>query len=232
MLNFIFSDCDYILTSPSGLFTSPDYPAYYDNNVSICWFIDTGYNYMRISLPFVETEPGRDYIRAYDVESTTSPLILLQTSGNYGVNGYYAHTVVSSSKMLVVLTSDSVNNLYRGFNAEYSPCTVLTSASGTISSPNYPNVYNNMASVCWVISRPVDYVITLTFKIFFTDYNMDIVRVYDGNSTGTLQLLSASGTTVPSAVTSSSNEMLIVFTSDIRSSLPGFQADFYSVLVG
>ena len=134
--------------------------------------------------------------------------------------------------MLVVLISESNNTYATGINATYSSCSVLTSSQDKISSTNYPNNYANFESICWVISPPDDYVVNLSFNFFDTLLKFDYVQVFDGNSTFSPVLLSASGNTIPDDVTSSSNIMLIVFSSSAASVRQGFEAVFYSALAG
>ena len=213
-----------ILTSRNDSFASPDYPNKYDNNLMVGWLIN-GQDYVSISFPGFNTEYQRDFVRVYDGNSTSAPL-LLEDSGSNSTSGYYKRSVVSSTnQMLVVFTTDS-EGTGAGFQATYSSCTVLNSATGSISSPNYPNNYTDLDNVCWVINPPVG-AVSLSFNRFHTE-NSDVVRVFDGNSTNSRQLLSASGDTVPSAVISSSNIMLVVFSSDFSSVAQGFHATFTS----
>ena len=138
--------------------------------------------------------------------------------------------VSPTNQMLVTFSTDSNSGLhYPGFEASYSSCFVLISASGVVSSPNYPDSYNNLESVCWVISPPEGYVVSLSFDTFETEYFIDYVSVFDGKSTNSPLLSSASGNATPSAVNSSSNAMLIVFSSTYQNPRPGFQATFNTV---
>ena len=217
-------DCT-IVTSVCGTFTFPNYPIHYDNNLDVCWLI-VGQNSVRISFQFLSNEPSSDYVRVFDGNSRTDPLLLNARGNRAGSNN---HSVVSSTnQMLVVFTSDS-HRSYRGFAASYSSCSMLTttgSNTGVITSPNYPNHYNNDDSVCWIISQPAGYTISLSFDSFYTQPIMDFVDVHDGSSTSSLLLLSASGFTLPRNVTSKSNEMIIVFLSDGSKVFRGFKATF------
>ena len=69
---------------------------------------------------------------------------------------------------------------------------------------------------------------TLSFNQLNTHTNHNFFRVFDGNSTSSPQLSSASNDATPSSVfTSSSNALLIVFSDDIaEKSYQGFQATF------
>ena len=115
------------------------------------------------------------------------------------------------------------------FHLAITGCIALTSSSGLFTSPNYPNNYNNNDNVCWTITVPAGYVTWLTFSQFITEANYDVVRVYDGTSTNSPLLLFASGNAIPPAITSSSNRMLAVFTSDSSAVLQGFQANFIMI---
>ena len=221
--------CSTILSTPNGTFQSPNYPDNYPPNSNVCWLIN-GQDYVAISFPYFKTEWNQDFVRVYNGDSTSFPL-LLETSGG-GFYGRFNESVVSSTNQMLVTFSSDNTTTNAGFNATYSSCTVLTTANGSISTPNYPGFYNFFVSVCWVISRPVGYQVTLSFNTFSTEYAWDVVRIYDGTSTNSQQLLSASGGTKPSAVTSSSNQMLIFFTSDHAVNGPGFLATFNSVIPG
>lgn len=201
--------------------------------MNVCWLI-TGQSDVLISFSYFWTKPDHDFVRIYDGDSISSPCLLQVNGGVY--QGNYRYSAVSSTnQMLVIFNPDSSNFKldssvsYIGFNASYSSCSVLASNSENISSPNYPNNYDNLDSVCWLISQPIGYTVSLKFNDFNTEDNDDVVRVFDGNSTNSALLLSASGSTAPSAVNSSSNEMLIVFTSDNSNVRTGFQATFHAV---
>ena len=188
---------------------------------------------MRISFPLFNTERQHDFVRIYDGQSASSDLLLLEASGGLYYGPYNFSVVSSTNQMLVVFTSDSTNDnrYYSGFYASYSSCTVLTSNNGAISSPNYPDDYNDLDSVCWMISQPDDHVVKLSFNSFWTDRDNDFVRVFDGNSTNSPLLLSVSGNTRPSDVTSSYHQMLVVFSSDDANVRSGFEAIFQSLLL-
>ena len=245
LIIYAFIECT-ILSSSSGSFASPKYPKKYDKNLNVCWFID-GQDYVRISFPFLYTDHQKDFVRVYGGNSTSSPL-LLETSGpaepgagsakNRGYRGYYKHSVVSpTNQMLVVFNTDRTNGTGLGFEARYSSCLILTSASGTVSSPYYPRYFNNLDSVCWIIKAPVGHVVSLYINDLSTETSKVYVRIFDGDSTNSPELLSASGFfgELPYAVSSSSNVMLIVYSSASTGNFPGyngFQATYHLVLVG
>ena len=213
------------MTSSSGSFSSPlNGP----DSVRVCWLI-VSQTYIRFSFSLFRTGLGHGFVRAYGGEEEARSPLLLDVSGES--YGYDQHTVVSpTERMLVVFATDSANT-YLGFTASYSSCSVLTSTGGSISSTN-PEwmTYNNWDSICWLIRQPAGRVASLTFSYLDTEFGYDYVRVFDGHSANSPQLLSASGNSVQSAVTSSSNEMLVVFTSDNSWVFKGFQANYTSSL--
>ncbi len=87
------------------------------------------------------------------------------------------------------------------------------------------NDYPSGASYSWLIDPQTaqDSVtkITLQFHRFLTAPG-DMVKVYDGNTTEAVLLGSYDGNVVPAPVTSSSNQMLVTFTTDNSSEAPGW----------
>ena len=216
------SDC-VLLTLSSGTFQSPGHPSNYPYNVNVCWLFQGG-NYVRASFPYFNTELNEDYVRVYGGNSTSAPL-LLEASGAFA-GGFASNTVVSpTDQMLVAFNSNSnTDENSSGFSGSYSHCSEMLSSGGSITSPNYPGNYDNFDSVCWVISPPDGYTVTFSFNEFSTELDFDLVRLFDGNSTNSPVLLSASGDKLPTGVTSSSNSMLVVFTSDFHNVFKGFEA--------
>jgi len=92
---------------------------------------------------------------------------------------------------------------------------VLTSYTGVLTSPNYPNIYPNNLDCQWIIRVAAVRNIRLTFTNFDVQI-YDYVEVYDGPivSPGRL-LMNHTGSTAPSAdVISSSYEMLVRFVTE------------------
>jgi Zn-dependent metalloprotease len=85
----------------------------------------------------------------------------------------------------------------------------ITTASGTITSPNFPNNYPNNFARTICIDPPGDTAATLTFSAFNTEANYDFVTIT--NAAGE-QLSRTSGTTAPAAATSTF--LSVRFTSD------------------
>ena len=78
----------------------------------------------------------------------------------------------------------------------------------------------------FVVSMETYPTIELTFLKFATEKSRDIVRVYDGGSTSSPLIANYSGHSVPAAIKSSSNELLVTFKSDTHNEHPGFLAKY------
>ena len=96
---------------------------------------------------------------------------------------------------------------------------VLTAPDGTFNSPYYPEIYANYWNCSYFITVDNSSVISLLFDNLQLTDGYDFVRVYDGPSTSSQLLALISGefslTTSPSVV-SSTNELLVVYTTGNR----------------
>ncbi|XP_020915055.1 deleted in malignant brain tumors 1 protein, partial [Exaiptasia diaphana] len=92
-------------------------------------------------------------------------------------------------------------------------CPGTSQSPGRITSPNYPSNYLNGQSCYWLLTANAG-AVHLSFEHFYTEQCCDKVRVYDGGSSSSSQIDEYSGTSIPSNLTSSSNQMYITFTSD------------------
>jgi hypothetical protein len=104
----------------------------------------------------------------------------------------------------------------------------ITSSIGTFEDGSGPvNNYINNASCSWLIA-PTDSVdhITLNFNLFDTESVNDFVTVYDGPTTSSPVLGVFSGNTLPSEIISTSDRMLVTFTTDGANSATGWQAQY------
>lgn len=107
----------------------------------------------------------------------------------------------------------------------------LTWFNGTIEDCSGPKAdYANDLNCQWLISpqTEIDSVtyIKLTFDRFETESNMDFVRIYDGENTDAPLLGEYSGSTLPAAISSTGNKMLVVFNSNESVTANGFMATY------
>lgn len=109
-------------------------------------------------------------------------------------------------------------------NVSVVTCTGYHRDSGG-SGSNYANNENFLFNITPTGATSV----TLKFTAFSTEASYDVLRVYnDINGTGTL-LATLSGTSLPSAITSSTGKMSLKFTSDASVTSGGWQAVWTSV---
>lgn len=107
-------------------------------------------------------------------------------------------------------------------------------ASGIIMSTNISNYnygsgtgsyhyYNNM-DCQWTLSSNTK--VELTFFMFNTQLDADYLYVYDGDSSSSPLIGNFSGTTLPTPITSSSNNLHVRFTTDSSGTARGFRAGY------
>ena len=98
-----------------------------------------------------------------------------------------------------------------------------TATSGVIRS-NFRSLYNPNLSCQWKLSS--NPTIEITFLKFSTEKSRDMILVYDGGSTSSPLIANYSGHSVPAAIKSSSNQLLVRFVSDTHNEHPGFVAKY------
>ncbi|MFO7657402.1 MAG: CUB domain-containing protein [Bacteroidales bacterium] len=103
-----------------------------------------------------------------------------------------------------------------------------TNLTGSISDGSGDNLYDNNLNCEKLISVPAGYTIALTFSYFHTEDSYDFVKIYDGSTASSPLLGSFSGDAedYPPPVTSSANQMLIVFTTDGSVTRGGWDASY------
>jgi pseudolysin/vibriolysin len=102
------------------------------------------------------------------------------------------------------------------------PCgEILSGATGTVTSPNYPNNYPDSFAKTWCIDAPAGQQVTLTFGAFETESGYDFVSV--GDKTGAVAQ-KVSGTTGPTPITSS--RVYLIFKSDSTVNKKGWTASW------
>lgn len=126
-----------------------------------------------------------------------------------------------------------VVNMYPTTNYPYycNGTTTLTNKEGTIEDGSGPiDDYQNMSDCKWLIT-PTDSVvsISLEFLKFDLEDGVDYLTVYDGETTNDPIIGTFTGNSVPAIFNSTSDKMLIRFTSDGANTAPGFLAEYKSV---
>ncbi|KAK4015728.1 hypothetical protein OUZ56_030702 [Daphnia magna] len=109
--------CNGVLTTSSGLLTSPNYPGVYPNNYNCQWTIRLAPgSKIRLTFSHFAIESPFDYVEVYD-GSSISTTRLLKHSGSTLPS---ASIVSSSNVMLVRFVTDSTGNYFRGWRATYT----------------------------------------------------------------------------------------------------------------
>ncbi|XP_023567988.1 adhesion G-protein coupled receptor G6 isoform X2 [Octodon degus] len=108
---------------------------------------------------------------------------------------------------------------------------VLSSPSGTFTSPCYPNDYPNSQACLWTLRAPTGYIIQITFNDF--DIEEAPNCIYDSLSLdiGEGQPKYCGATAKGLSFNSSANEMHVSFSSDFSIQKKGFNASYIRVAV-
>jgi len=109
----------------------------------------------------------------------------------------------------------------------------LSSRSGSITDGSGPlNNYMDNVTAYWNIDPQTIYDSITSVTLTFTEFELvegDSVKVYDGATTSDPVLGVYSGTSMPPALTSSSNKMLVEFKSNGSGNATGFYAEYSSI---
>ncbi|XP_036397589.1 CUB and sushi domain-containing protein 1-like [Megalops cyprinoides] len=98
----------------------------------------------------------------------------------------------------------------------------LRGQSGVITSPNYPQDYNNNADCTWTILAEPGDTIALVFSQFQLEDDYDVLEIR--GTEGSSQWFT--GSTLPSPIISSKNWLRLHFTSDGNHRMQGFSAQY------
>ncbi|XP_042358505.1 deleted in malignant brain tumors 1 protein [Plectropomus leopardus] len=111
------------------------------------------------------------------------------------------------------------------------PCGGSLYGSGTFSSPNHPNYYDDNTYCVWQLRAEYDQRIVLSFSYLQMENccNCDYIAVYDGPSVGSRYLGKVCNNSLTSFY-STSNYMTVLFRTDGSVVGRGFSADFISSL--
>nr|XP_046480526.1 bone morphogenetic protein 1 isoform X1 [Neodiprion pinetum] len=104
----------------------------------------------------------------------------------------------------------------------------ITSSSGTITSPNYPEYYPGRKDCVWHFTTTAGHRIKLTFNVFemepHQECTYDHIAIYDGDSPDSHTLGRFCGSKVPHPILATGNQMYMIFKSDESVQRKGFLA--------
>ncbi|XP_056155801.1 cubilin [Lampris incognitus] len=235
------SDCGGTFTSSMGSFSSPNYPSNYPTN-RVCIFKITVEFSMQIKLNFtdfdLEGSPpscARDYVEIRDGGYETSPLL-----GRF-CSVQVPPDVVSHSNNLWIKFRSDVSHTYKGFVAHWDGTQtgcggMLSTPSGSFSSPNYPLAYHPDVECYWHIKTSQGSKLVLSFSDFYLETSTsciyDYLAVYDGNSTNAPQLARLCGNQIPAPISSSMSHLYVKMRTDDNVNTGGFLASYNTNCTG
>ncbi|XP_047455679.1 cubilin [Mugil cephalus] len=222
----------------NGMIHSPDFPgANYPDNSNCEWYLEgpTGHyltlSYVNFTLQS-SSDCSADYVEVREYNASGRLL------GRHCGSNLPASMDTSDSFAYVKFVSDTSGNApgFRlAFEASVEACGgELNAPSGTISSPNYPNLYPHSRVCHWELVVPQGRKVTLTIndlrlEASGTTCRFDYVDVLNGVTADAPRLQRFCGT-VPAGteVRSSGNTMTVIFRTDASVSNGGFTASYSS----
>lgn len=219
-----------VITDGSG--TGVDY---YDNS-NCTWLIQptTATNITLIFTEFaleVASPDGQtiyDAVEVYDGSDDSAPLL-----GTFYGTALPPAVSSTGGTMFVKFYSDG-GVTAEGFSAYYTTATnsycsggtTLTAINGDITDGSATDDYGNGSECNWLIQPNPPAPVSLNFTAFDTELNYDFVVVYDGMDENAPEIANFSGSNIPNGVTSTGNEMFVLFVSDESIRGSGFEANY------
>ncbi|EDV28197.1 uncharacterized protein TRIADDRAFT_53561 [Trichoplax adhaerens] len=225
--------CGGDLTSPTGVITSPNFPNQYPRGARCAWLITvpTG---QQISLSFSNFSVGFsncifEGVTVYNGPNVNSPVL----------GAFCGKTLppylISRGNSLYILFRSSVFLTDTGFSLTYTTASStcggsLSTPTGVITSPNYPNFYSVSTDCVWTVARPPGN----KLEILFTDMDLeqnancsyDFVEIRDGSYPTSPLLGRYCGSSKPALIKSTSNHIRILFRSDGNQVSKGFRLQY------
>ncbi|MCX6327753.1 MAG: M4 family metallopeptidase [Bacteroidia bacterium] len=219
------------LTASSGTFSDGSGSANYGNNTNCRWVI-TPAGTTQISLNFTafDTESIYDSVIVYNGPDIKSPKLMTWWGSTL------PPTINSTGGALCVRFSSDNTTTAGGWIANYTSTgitptcnglTILSTPTGTFNDGSGVGNYGNNQQCAWYIAPPCATTVTLSFSAFNTESGYDGILIYDDYS-GTNKLAELTGTSIPTPVTSTTGQMLVVFVSDYSTTMQGFTANYTS----
>ncbi|GFS82775.1 prothrombin [Nephila pilipes] len=235
-------DCKTSLTEGSGVIRSPGFPNNYPDKTD-CWTLITVNSDKKIALHFdsIDLEYGDnctfDYVQIYNGATRESSL-LGQICSRQDTSSYES---TSNSILLHFHSDESVNK--KGYRAHYSAIDKRSLATGdclwdsgdvngTIASPNYPAQYPSSSNCSIWLQAPEDQRIYIELDALLLEIEVncsyDYLKINDGAPPNTKAMGAFCGKkNEPKNLTSTTNEVQIVFHSDDFAEFSGFKLRYW-----
>ncbi len=218
------------LTAPSGTLSDGSGSANYLINADCRWVIaPPGATQVTLNFTDFNTESDYDSVLVYDGYDENAQLLMVWWGNTL------PPTIQSTGGALCVRFMSDVMVTAEGWTATYtstgSPTcdggTVLSAPTGSFSDGSGAGTYGHNQFCYWFIAPPCANSVTLSFSAFDTEQDYDGVIVYD-DLDATNQIALFTGTSIPSAITSTTGVMTIIFVSDYLYNYQGFSANYTS----
>ncbi|GFX24232.1 tolloid-like protein 2 [Trichonephila clavipes] len=235
-------DCKTSLTEGSGVIRSPGFPNFYPDKTD-CWTLITVNPDKKIALNFdsIDLEYGDnctfDYVQIYD-GATRESTLLGQICSRQDRSSYES---TSNSLLLHFHSDESVNK--KGYRAHYSAIDKRSlvigdclwdsgPTNGTVASPNYPAQYPSLSNCSIWLQAPEDQRICIEIDSLVVEIEVncsyDYLKINDGPPPNTKTMGTLCGRkNEPKNLTSTTNEVQIVFHSDDFAEFSGFKLRYW-----
>ncbi|XP_075408563.1 cubilin [Tenrec ecaudatus] len=226
--------CGEVLTEPTGTIQSPGHPNVYPHGVNCTWRIVVQPGQL-IRLVF------RTFQLEFHYNCTKDYLEVVDPGAGTSLGRYCGRSIppslTSSTNSLKLLFVADAHLAYEGFEITYEVINAATAcsedystASGTFTSPNFPNNYPDNRECIYRITVGTSQQIALHFTNFSLEeaigHCADFVEIRDGGYETSPSLGIYCGSNLPPRIISHSNKLWIKFKSDLVGSRSGFSANW------
>ncbi len=234
------ASCGGTVSGTSGVITSPGYPSNYESNLDCMWmvrapdghFVTFSFN---TNFNVINSAPNcssGDVLRVHDGRNS-SAFELARACGSSAPVDFDS----SSNYAFVRFTTDA-SQVGAGFSLSFQSSEDvcggdLSTATGSFTSPNYPQQYAHSRVCEWRITVASGQAVTLAFDDFELEGNTqscsyDYIEVFNGLESDAPSFGRFCGNTAPQGIASTGNTMRVVFTSDGSVAFGGFSARYDS----
>ncbi|KAM8938763.1 astacin-like metalloendopeptidase [Pelodytes ibericus] len=225
--------CSFLLTGAAGSLDFESCLSAYSDATSCLWLIKVDKNKVLLQFDTSELSPSSDcstyYVTIYNGRSKQAPVMMDRVCGNQEL----PLLVGSTNNMLVEFIYEA-GLPATDFQATYSSVTcggTYTSDNGTITSPDYPNVYPNFADCISTIWAPAGHQIVLNFTTFDLEFSYsclnDYLLINDGSRPSSPELGRFCWDVHIPPIMSTGNALLLQFHTDSWFNKPGYAAHYY-----
>ncbi|KFM76021.1 Cubilin, partial [Stegodyphus mimosarum] len=222
----------------SGVIRSPGFPNRYPHSAHCVWIIQAkDYRQVTLNVTRFEMEDHEncrfDYLELRNGGTETSPLL-----GKYCGNRTIPE-IRSHSNILRLEFKSDISMSAPGFEIFFDTTAVgcggiLSSPSGSIVSPNYPQAYPFNADCEWLIRVSHGSAISVTIiEIDIEEHETcmyDYLQIFDGDSENSKCLLNiCNNQQNPGPIVSKGNTMLLRFRSDSNQEAGGFHLVYHTL---